>query len=227
MARSTMTPSPTTSTSRSASSARSSRGTSRSADGRLEARPGARGRQLRRAQAGGADPGFDHGADGAHRDLLPPGVLNVVNGFGSRPASRWPPAAHRQGRLHRRDHHRAQDHAVRAENLIPVTLELGGKSPNIFFDDVMAEDDAFFDKCLEGSSPCSPSTRARSAPARRGAGAGVDLRPVHRASDRPGREDRAGQPARHATMIGAQASQEQYEKILATSTSARRKAPRC
>jgi aldehyde dehydrogenase len=51
------------------------------------------------------------------------------------------------------------------ENLIPVKLEPGGKSPNIFFADVAAQDDAFFDKALEGS-PCSPSTRARSAPVR-------------------------------------------------------------
>ena len=37
-----------------------------------------------------------------------------------------------------------------SQNLIPITLELGGKSPNIFFEDVMAQDDDFFDKCLEG-----------------------------------------------------------------------------
>jgi aldehyde dehydrogenase len=58
--------------------------------------------------------------------------------------------AHRQDRLHRRDLHRPPDHAYASENLIPVTLELGGKSPNIFFADVMDADDDYFDKALEG-----------------------------------------------------------------------------
>ena len=57
----------------------------------------------------------------------------------------------RQDRVHRRDHHRPADHAVRvSQNLIPVTLELGGKSPNIFFSDVLAADDDYQDKALEG-----------------------------------------------------------------------------
>ena len=61
-----------------------------------------------------------------------------------------------------------------AQNIIPSTTELGGKSPNIFFADVMAEDDAFLDKAVEGS--CStPSTRVRSAPALAGADRRVDL----------------------------------------------------
>ncbi|MCK7499041.1 MAG: hypothetical protein MZW92_57445 [Comamonadaceae bacterium] len=55
-----------------------------------------------------------------------------------------------------------------AENLIPATLELGGKSPNIFFADVMAEaDDDFLDKAHRGLRAVRASTRARSAPARR------------------------------------------------------------
>ena len=72
-------------------------------------------------------------------DLLPAGVLNVVNGFGSRRASRWPRSNRiakiaftgetTTGRL-------IMQYA--SQNLIPVTLELGGKSPNIFFNDVMA-----------------------------------------------------------------------------------------
>ena len=84
-------------------------------------------------------------------DLLPPGVLNVVNGFGVEAGK--PLAQNKRiakiaftgetttGRL-------IMQYA--SENLIPVTLELGGKSPNIFFADVMAEDDDFFDKALEG-----------------------------------------------------------------------------
>ncbi|MGH7881121.1 MAG: aldehyde dehydrogenase, partial [Candidatus Binataceae bacterium] len=84
-------------------------------------------------------------------DLLPPGVVNVVNGFGLEAGK--PLASSKRvakvaftgetttGRL-------IMQYA--SQNLIPVTLELGGKSPNIFFADVCAKDDAFFDKALEG-----------------------------------------------------------------------------
>lgn len=89
-------------------------------------------------------------------DLLPAGVVNIVNGFGVEAGK--PLASSKRiakiaftgetttGRL-------IMSYA--AQNLIPVTLELGGKSPNIFFADVMAEQDAFYDKALE-ASPCSP-----------------------------------------------------------------------
>ncbi|WP_335645208.1 aldehyde dehydrogenase family protein, partial [Azospirillum humicireducens] len=84
-------------------------------------------------------------------DLLPPGVLNIVNGFGLEAGK--PLATNKRiakiaftgetstGRL-------ILQYA--AENIIPSTVELGGKSPNIFFEDVMAEDDEFLDKALEG-----------------------------------------------------------------------------
>ena len=85
-------------------------------------------------------------------DLLPPGVVNIVNGFGgelghalvtnkkvSKAAFTGSTAT---GRL-------VMQYAT--ENIIPVTLELGGKSPNVFFESVMDEDDAFFDKALEGA----------------------------------------------------------------------------
>ena len=84
-------------------------------------------------------------------DILPPGVLNIVNGFGveaGKPLAQSKRIAKiaftgetTTGRL-------IMQYA--SENIIPVTLELGGKSPNIFFADVMAEDDDFFDKALEG-----------------------------------------------------------------------------
>ena len=84
-------------------------------------------------------------------DLLPAGVLNIVNGFGTEAGK--PLASHPDikkiaftgetttGRL-------IMQYA--SENIIPVTLELGGKSPNLFFESVMAEDDAFLDKAIEG-----------------------------------------------------------------------------
>src|SRR5690606_41265569 len=86
-------------------------------------------------------------------DLLPPGVLNIVNGFGpeaGKPLASSPRVAKiaftgetTTGRL-------IMQYA--AENLKPVTLELGGKSPNIFFDDVWEKDDELRDKALEGRS---------------------------------------------------------------------------
>ena len=85
------------------------------------------------------------------QDILPPGVLNIVNGFGleaGKPLASNPRIAKiaftgetTTGRL-------IMQYA--SENIIPVTLELGGKSPNIFFADVMREDDDFVDKALEG-----------------------------------------------------------------------------
>ena len=84
-------------------------------------------------------------------DLLPPGVLNIVNGFGleaGKPLASTPRISKiaftgetTTGRL-------IMQYA--SQNIIPVTLELGGKSPNIFFEDVMDEDDAFLDKAIEG-----------------------------------------------------------------------------
>ena len=74
-------------------------------------------------------------------------------------------SARRQDRVHRLDYHRPRYHAVRSQNLIPVTLELGGKSPNIFFADVLAQDDDFFDKASKASR-CSRLIRAKFALAR-------------------------------------------------------------
>ena len=84
-------------------------------------------------------------------DLLPPGVLNIVNGFGLEAGKPLASSARvakiaftgetTTGRL-------IMQYA--SQNLIPVTLELGGKSPNIFFADVLQEDDDFFDKAIEG-----------------------------------------------------------------------------
>ena len=143
-------------------------------------------------------------------DLLPPGVLNVVNGFGveaGKPLAQSKRIAKiaftgetTTGRL-------IMQYA--SENLIPVTLELGGKSPNIFFADVMAEDDDFFDKALEGfamfafnqGEVCTCPSRALVQE--------IDLRPLHGAGARAGEGDQAGQPARsddHDRRAGLQRS---------------------
>ena len=148
-------------------------------------------------------------------DLLPPGVLNVVNGFGleaGKPLASSPRIAKvaftgetTTGRL-------IMQYA--SENLIPVTLELGGKSPNIFFKDVVAQDDAFFDKAIEGfvlfalnqGEVCTCPSRAL-----------IDESIYDEFMERALKRVAAivqADPRDAATMIGAQASSEQKEKIL-------------
>jgi len=148
-------------------------------------------------------------------DLLPPGVLNIVNGFGLEAGK--PLASNRRiakiaftgetttGRL-------IMQYA--SQNIIPVTLELGGKSPNVFFADVAAHDDAFFDKCIEGfvmfalnqGEVCTCPSRALIAES-------IYDRFMERALKRV-EAIVQGNPLDMATMIGAQASSEQTEKIM-------------
>jgi aldehyde dehydrogenase len=148
-------------------------------------------------------------------DLLPPGVLNIVNGFGleagkplassSRIAKIAFTGETTTGRL-------IMQYA--SENLIPVTLELGGKSPNIFFDDVARDDDDFLDKAIEGfvmfalnqGEVCTCPSRALVAES-------IYDRFMERALERVA-AIKQGNPLDPATMIGAQASSEQCEKIL-------------
>lgn len=148
-------------------------------------------------------------------DIVPAGVINVVNGFGveaGKPLAQSPRIAKiaftgetTTGRL-------IMQYA--SENLIPVTLELGGKSPNIFFSDVMAEDDDFLDKAIEGfamfalnqGEVCTCPSRAL-----------VHESIYDRFMEKAVRRVEAivqGNPLDRSTMIGAQASSEQLEKIL-------------
>jgi aldehyde dehydrogenase len=148
-------------------------------------------------------------------DLLPPGVLNVVNGFGVEAGK--PLAQNKRiakiaftgetttGRL-------IMQYA--SENLIPVTLELGGKSPNIFFADVMAEDDAFFDKTLEGFAMFALNQgEVCTCPSRALVQKSIYDRFIEKAIDRVNKV-KQGNPLDADTMIGAQASNDQLEKIL-------------
>ena len=101
-----------------------------------------------------------------------------------------------------------------AHNLIPVTLELGGKSPNIFFEDVMDADDDFFDKCLEGFAMFALNQgEVCTCPSRVLIQESIYERFIERALARVA-AIRQGNPLDAATMLGAQASQEQLEKIL-------------
>ncbi len=148
-------------------------------------------------------------------DILPPGVLNVVNGFGVEAGK--PLASNKRiskvaftgetttGRL-------IMQYA--SENIIPVTLELGGKSPNIFFADVADADDAFFDKALEGFAMFALNQgEVCTCPSRALVHESIYDRFVERAIARV-EKIRQGHPLDTATMIGAQASNDQMEKIL-------------
>jgi len=148
-------------------------------------------------------------------DLLPPGVLNVVNGFGLEAGK--PLASSRRiakiaftgetttGRL-------IMQYA--SQNLIPVTLELGGKSPNVFFEDVMAKNDDFFDKSLEGFTMFALNQgEVCTCPSRALIQASIYDRFMEAALARV-KKVKQGNPLDTDTMIGAQASTEQLEKIL-------------
>ncbi|GAA1087813.1 aldehyde dehydrogenase family protein [Nocardiopsis composta] len=148
-------------------------------------------------------------------DLLPAGVVNVVNGFGTeagRPLASNPRVRKvaftgetTTGRL-------IMQYA--SENLIPVTLELGGKSPNIFFDDVAAARDDFYDKALEGFTLFALNQgEVCTCPSRALIQDGVYDEFLAEAVRRT-EGIRAGDPLDTETMIGAQASNDQLEKIL-------------
>ena len=149
-------------------------------------------------------------------DLLPDGVLNVVNGFGveaGKPLASSPRISKvsftgetTTGRL-------IMQYA--SENLIPVTLELGGKSPNIFFADVMAKDDDFLDRALEGFAMFALNQgEVCTAPSRVLVEETMYDAFIERAVKRV-EQVKQGNPLDPTTMIGAQASNDQLEKILA------------
>ncbi|WP_027009632.1 acetaldehyde dehydrogenase ExaC [Conchiformibius kuhniae] len=147
-------------------------------------------------------------------DLLPAGVLNVVNGYGiecGKPLAQNPRIAKvaftgetGTGKL-------IMGYA--AENIIPVTLELGGKSPSIFFADVMDEDDAFLDKCLEGFAMFALNQgEVCTCPSRVLVQESIYKKFMEKAVARV-KAIKAGDPLDTETMVGAQASQEQFDKI--------------
>src|SRR6202163_4042407 len=149
------------------------------------------------------------------QDILPPGVLNIVNGFGleaGKPLASNPRISKiaftgetTTGRL-------IMQYA--SQNLIPVTLELGGKSPNIFFEDVMAEDDDFVDKALEGFAMFALNQgEVCTCPSRALVQRSIYERFMERAVKRV-ENIRPGDTLNPATMVGAQASGEQMQKIL-------------
>ena len=148
-------------------------------------------------------------------DLLPAGVLNVVNGFGVE-AGKPLASSNRVSKIAFTGETTTGRLIMQyaSENIIPVTLELGGKSPNIFFDDVMFEDDDFFDKCLEGFAMFALNQgEVCTAPSRALVHESIYDRFMEKAIDRVNKI-KMGHPLDSNTMMGAQSSSEQLEKIM-------------
>ncbi|WP_281658865.1 aldehyde dehydrogenase [Halobacillus sp. Cin3] len=149
------------------------------------------------------------------QDLLPAGVLNIVNGFGleaGKPLAQSPrinkvafTGETTTGRM-------IMQYA--SQNIIPVTLELGGKSPNIIFEDVMREDDDFLDKTIEGMVMFALNQgEVCTCPSRALIQESIYDEFMERAIKRV-KEIKTGNPLDPEVMMGAQASSEQLEKIL-------------
>ncbi|WP_417725901.1 aldehyde dehydrogenase [Roseovarius sp.] len=147
--------------------------------------------------------------------LLPAGVLNIVNGMGAEvgaPLAKSTRIAKIAFTGSTATGRKIMEAAT--ENLIPVTLELGGKSPNIFFSDVMAQDDAFLDKAVEGfvlfafnqGEVCTCPSRALIQE-------DIYEEFIARCIARV-KAIQQGDPREMTTMVGAQASQQQFEKIM-------------
>ncbi|MGB0431067.1 MAG: aldehyde dehydrogenase family protein [Bacteroidia bacterium] len=148
-------------------------------------------------------------------DVVPAGVINVVTGFG--PEAGKPLATSERvskvaftgetttGRL-------IMQYA--SENLIPVTMELGGKSPNIFMPSIADADDAFFDKCVEGAVMFALNQgEVCTCPSRILVHEDIYDKFMERVVERT-KAIKMGHPLAEDTMMGAQASNDQYEKIL-------------
>ncbi|MCB0495540.1 MAG: aldehyde dehydrogenase [Cyclobacteriaceae bacterium] len=149
------------------------------------------------------------------QDVVPAGVLNVVTGFGveaGKPLATSPRVAKvaftgetTTGRL-------IMQYA--SENLIPVTMELGGKSPNIFMPSIADKDDAFFDKCVEGAVMFALNQgEVCTCPSRILVHESIYDKFMERVVERT-KAIKMGNPLAEDTMMGAQASNDQYEKIL-------------
>lgn len=148
-------------------------------------------------------------------DILPAGVINIVNGFGAE-AGQALASSPRIAKIAFTGSTPVGSHILKcaAENIIPSTVELGGKSPNIYFEDILDQEDAYVSKCVEGlvlaffnqGEVCTCPSRAL----------------IHEAVYEDfmakviqrSQAIKRGNPLDTETQVGAQASQEQFDKIL-------------
>ncbi|MDA8622373.1 aldehyde dehydrogenase family protein, partial [Psychrosphaera sp.] len=149
------------------------------------------------------------------QDVLPAGVLNIVNGFGAEAGD----ALARNKRIAKiafTGSTPVGSHILKcaAENIIPSTVELGGKSPNLFFADVMDHEDSYLSKCIEGAVLAYFNQgEVCTCPSRLFVHEDIYDQFIEKVIQRS-LEIKRGDPLDTETMVGAQASQEQYEKIL-------------
>ncbi|NOQ63059.1 MAG: aldehyde dehydrogenase family protein [Methyloprofundus sp.] len=148
-------------------------------------------------------------------DLLPAGVLNIVNGYGAEAGQ----ALASNTRIAKIAFTGSTPvgskimHAA-AENIIPSTVELGGKSPNIFFADVMDQEDEFVSKCIEGAVLAFFNQgEVCTCPSRLLVQESIYEAFIAKVIERAGQIKR-GNPLDTETMVGAQASEQQFDKIL-------------
>lgn len=149
------------------------------------------------------------------QDLLPAGVLNIVNGYGvevGRPLATNPRIAKIAFTGSTKVGQQIMQYAT--ENIIPVTLELGGKSPNIFFEDILDKDDDFLEKTLEGFAMFALNQgEVCTCPSRALVQESIADRFLEMAVERV-KKIKTGHPLDTDTMIGAQASKQQFDKII-------------
>lgn len=148
------------------------------------------------------------------QDVIPPGVLNIVNGYGAE-AGQALATSTRIAKIAFTGSTPVGGHILRcaAENLIPSTVELGGKSPNVFFEDIMNHEPEFIDKCAEGfvlayfnqGEVCTCPSRALVQESIYDDFMQAVLKKINAI--------KRGNPLDTDTMVGAQASDEQFQKI--------------
>jgi len=148
-------------------------------------------------------------------DLLPPGVLNVVNGFGKE-AGEALATSKRIAKIAFTGSTPVGSHILKcaADNIIPSTVELGGKSPNIYFADVMDQEDEFVSKAVEGAVLAFFNQgEVCTCPSRLLVQESIYDQFIAKVVERA-QQIKRGNPLDTETMVGAQASQQQFEKIL-------------
>ncbi|EKO3401968.1 aldehyde dehydrogenase [Vibrio fluvialis] len=148
-------------------------------------------------------------------DLLPPGVVNVVNGYGAE-AGQALATSNRIAKLAFTGSTDVGHHILKcaAESLIPSTVELGGKSPNIYFADVFDHEDAYLEKCLEGTLLAFFNQgEVCTCPSRVLIHESIYDKFIAKLVERA-KTIKQGNPLDSDTQVGAQASQEQFDKIL-------------
>ncbi len=149
------------------------------------------------------------------QDLLPAGVLNVVNGLGQE-AGQALATSKRIAKIAFTGSTPVGGHILRcaAENMIPSTVELGGKSPNIYFADIMNQEDEFIDKCVEGAVLAFFNQgEVCTCPSRLLIQESMYDDFIARVIERT-KQIKRGNPLDTDTMVGAQASKEQFDKIM-------------